>query len=82
MKIYENMKPKDAARIFEQLEIDVLLLIAERMREARIAPILAKMSPAKAKAITVELATRRPIPKSGGSLDVARPFNLDLTDGD
>ena len=67
VKIYENMKPKDAARIFEQLDIDIMLLVAERMKESKIAPILAKMNPAKAKLITVELATRRPLTMTGGS---------------
>jgi flagellar motility protein MotE (MotC chaperone) len=66
VKIYENMKPKDAARIFEQLDVEILLLVAERMKEVKIAPILAKMNPAKAKIITVELATRRPIPTAKG----------------
>ena len=59
VKIYENMKPKDAARIFEELEMTVLLPVVERMKERKTAPILAKMNPAKAKAITTELAQRR-----------------------
>ena len=66
VKVYENMKPKDAARIFEQLDLDILLDVAERMREAKMAPILANMDPGKAKQITVELATRRDLPKTGG----------------
>ena len=32
VKIYENMKPKEAARIFEALEMDTLLEVAERMK--------------------------------------------------
>jgi len=59
VKIYENMKPKDAARIFEQLEMAVLIPVVERMKERKTAPILAKMDPVKAQAITVELAQRR-----------------------
>lgn len=71
VKVYENMKPRDAARIFEQLGMDVLLEVAERMREQKIAPILADMDPQKAKELTVELATRKdlpipPAPLSGG----------------
>ncbi len=66
VKIYENMKPKDAARIFQELDMEVLLGVAERMREAKMAPILAQMDPSKAKAITVELVTRRPLPEGGG----------------
>ncbi|NQU71079.1 MAG: hypothetical protein HQ514_11050 [Rhodospirillales bacterium] len=62
VKIYESMKPKDAARIFEQLEMEVLLNVVERMREARTGPILAKMAPIKAKTLTSALASRRNLP--------------------
>jgi flagellar motility protein MotE (MotC chaperone) len=58
VKIYENMKPKDAAPIFEKLDMDVLLSVIEGMKERKVAPILAKMDPAKAKQITDELAQR------------------------
>lgn len=66
VKIYENMKPKDAARIFEELDMFVLLPVVERMKERKIAPILAKMDPEKAKAITTELAQRRELPTPAG----------------
>ncbi|MGE5537920.1 MAG: MotE family protein [Gemmatimonas sp.] len=59
VKVYEAMKPKDAARIFEQLEMDVLLDVVERMKEAKVAPVLAAMDPEKAKTVTFELAQRR-----------------------
>jgi flagellar motility protein MotE (MotC chaperone) len=59
VKVYEAMKPKDAARIFEQLEMDVLLDVVERMKEAKIAPVLAAMNPDKAKDVTFDLAQRR-----------------------
>ena len=62
VKIYENMKPKDAARIFEQLDMIVLLEVVDRMKERKVAPILAKMNPSKAKAVTLELAQRRELP--------------------
>lgn len=63
VKIYENMKPKDAARIFEQLDMAILLDVVERMREAKTAPIMANMSPGKAKAVTAAMARRRALPK-------------------
>lgn len=66
VKMYETMKPKDAARIFEQLDLDILLDVAERMREAKMAPIMAKMAPERAKEVTVELAQRRKLPLTGG----------------
>ena len=62
VKIYENMKPKDAAQIFEELEMDVLLDVVERMKERKVAPVLALMNPEKAREVTLELAQRRELP--------------------
>ena len=59
VKMYENMKPKDAARIFDEMEMDILLLLVDRMSERKAAPILASMIPLKAKQLTVELAEKR-----------------------
>jgi flagellar motility protein MotE (MotC chaperone) len=39
--------------------MDILLDVVERMKEAKIAPILAAMNPEKAMTITAELAQRR-----------------------
>ena len=58
VKIYENMKPKDAARILSNLDGDILLDVIERMREVKTAPILALLSPDKAQRLTVKLAER------------------------
>jgi flagellar motility protein MotE (MotC chaperone) len=63
VKIYETMKPKEAARIFEQLDLPVLLDVLENMKELKTAPILASMEPGKAKAVTLALAARRPSPE-------------------
>ena len=62
VKIYESMKPKEAARIFEELDMAVLLEVIDRMKERKSAPILAKMNPDKAKEVTVELADRHKLP--------------------
>jgi flagellar motility protein MotE (MotC chaperone) len=59
VKTYETMKPKDAARIFDTLEMDVLIEVAQRMKERSLAPVLAAMDATKAQAVTVELAARR-----------------------
>lgn len=61
VKIYENMKPKDAARIFEKLEMPVLLDVLAGMKEQKVAAIMAEMDPGKAKAVTGELARRQEI---------------------
>ncbi len=66
VKVYENMKPKEAARIFEELEMDILLDVTERMKEVKMAKVLAAMDPRKAKTLTVRLATHRRLPKTGG----------------
>ncbi|MBI1208582.1 MAG: hypothetical protein GC191_15020 [Azospirillum sp.] len=62
VKIYETMKPKEAARIFEALDQPVLLDVIERMKEAKAAPVLAAMDPMKAREITAALAERRRLP--------------------
>ena len=62
VKIYESMKPKDAARIFEEMDLAVLMPVVERMKERKTAPILAKMNPVKATAIITQLAQRRKAP--------------------
>ncbi|WP_417317904.1 MotE family protein [Emcibacter sp.] len=66
VKTYTAMKPKDAARIFDSLDMDILINIIENMNEKKVAPILAKMSSQTAKELTVELATRRQMPDIEG----------------
>ena len=68
VKIYENMKPKEAAKIFEDMEMDILLEVAERMKERKLSPIMAKMNPEKAREMTVELARLRQLPRGGGQV--------------
>ncbi|MEK7244600.1 MAG: hypothetical protein AAB223_01110 [Pseudomonadota bacterium] len=65
VKIYESMKPKEAAKIFEELEMDVLLMVVERINSRRLAPILASMNPQKARELTVELSRLRQLPEGG-----------------
>jgi flagellar motility protein MotE (MotC chaperone) len=54
--VYEKMKPKDAARIMEGLEEEVLLKIAQRMKTQPMALILANMSGERARRVTQRLA--------------------------
>ena len=60
------MKPKDAAKIFEELEMTTLLEVAERMKERKLAPVMAKMNPERAREITVELRDLRELPREVG----------------
>lgn len=62
VKVYETMKPKDAARIFDNLDTSILLKVAAGMKEVKIAAILAEMPPERAQALTVMLATRLDLP--------------------
>lgn len=55
---YERMKPRDAARIFEVLDDDILIPVAAGMRTQALAGVLAQMAPEKAKALTTALANR------------------------
>ena len=48
--------------------MDVLLDVVERMKEAKVSPILAALNPDKAKTITVELAQRRKMGAQASSL--------------
>lgn len=64
VKIYENMKPKEAAAIFNTLDMDVLLAVISRMAERRSSPILANMDTNKARLVTIRLAEQRKLPQA------------------
>jgi flagellar motility protein MotE (MotC chaperone) len=65
VKIYATMKPKDAARIFNDLDMPILITVLENMKESKSAPILAAMSADKARLVTEEMSRRRSIPLPG-----------------
>ncbi len=67
VKIYEAMKPKEAATIFNTLDPDVLLSVVSRMNERRLSPILASMDPEKARMVTIRLAEMRQLPGSAAA---------------
>jgi flagellar motility protein MotE (MotC chaperone) len=56
--MYENMKPRDAAKIFDRLDSNVLLDVASKIEPRKMADILALMSPDAAQRLTVELASQ------------------------
>ncbi|WP_431270164.1 MotE family protein [Dankookia sp. P2] len=62
VKLYEGMRPRDAAAIFDDLETSVLLQILDRMGERKAAPVLGAMKPDRARSITAELARHRARP--------------------
>jgi len=63
VKIYEGMKPKDAARIFDTLDIDVLVSVMSTMSERKVAPILAAMNAERARTVTIMLAEQNKLPE-------------------
>jgi flagellar motility protein MotE (MotC chaperone) len=56
--MYEAMKPKDAAKVFDRLDMRVLVPVATAMNPKKMSEVLAAMSPAAAEKLTVELAMR------------------------
>lgn len=62
VRIYGAMKPKDAARIFNDLDMPILLTVVEGMKENKVAPILSNMDANKATAVTEALSMRKIIP--------------------
>jgi flagellar motility protein MotE (MotC chaperone) len=56
--MYEAMKPKDAAKVFDRLEMPVLLEIASQIAPRKMSDILGLMQTEAAERLTVELARR------------------------
>lgn len=74
--MYENMKPRDAAKIFDRLELGVLMQVASKIDPRHMADILAQMSPDTAERLTVELASQAQQVKPG-----AGPADLPKIEG-
>ena len=56
--MYESMKPKDAARVFDRLEMGVLIEIATKITPRKMSDIMGLMQPESAERLTVEMARR------------------------
>jgi flagellar motility protein MotE (MotC chaperone) len=56
VKMYSAMKPKGAARIFNELDKKVLIGIIQQMKPQAMSAILAAMEPSKAREMTIALA--------------------------
>jgi flagellar motility protein MotE (MotC chaperone) len=56
--MYETMKPKDAARVFDRLNLEVLVPIVLAMNPRKMAEVLALMQSEPAEKLTVALANR------------------------
>ncbi|WP_262694994.1 MotE family protein [Kordiimonas aquimaris] len=58
VRIYETMKPKEAAPRFEALALQTQLDLVQLMNPRRVASLMEKMTPQKASILTTELATK------------------------
>jgi flagellar motility protein MotE (MotC chaperone) len=56
--MYENMKPREAARVFDRLPADVLVPVVLQMNPRKMSEVLAAMTPDTAGKLTVALASR------------------------
>ena len=77
--MYENMKPKDAAKVFDRLDIAVLYQIASQIAPRKLSDIVGQMQPENAERLTVEIARRAGGEKSASLSDLpkieGRPVN-------
>ena len=70
--MYENMKPKDAAKVFDRLEMSVLYDIASQIAPRKMSDILGLMQPEAAERLTVELARRAGTDKSTSTAELPK----------
>jgi flagellar motility protein MotE (MotC chaperone) len=71
--MYENMKAKDAARIFDRLDIKLATDVARLIQPRRMSDILAQMSPEAAQKLTTALAQRAQAdPKTTSTQDLPK----------
>ncbi len=62
IEFYKNMKPADAARIMDDMDIETTIMILGTMKPRIAAPILAKMSPVRARAVSRIILERSQLP--------------------
>ena len=70
--MYEAMKPKDAAKVFDRLEMPVLFEIASQIAPRKMSDILGLMSTEAAERLTVEMARRAGSDKSASAADLPK----------
>ena len=74
--MYEAMKPKDAARVFDRLALDVLVPVVQKMNPRKMSEVLAAMAPERAEKLTIALATAgRPFEPGPRADSAALPAN-------
>lgn len=62
VNLYRGMKPAEAAVIMDDLDVEVTVLVMTAMQERNAAPILARMNPVRARAISKIILERSKLP--------------------
>ncbi|MGO4714968.1 MotE family protein [Bradyrhizobium sp. 2TAF24] len=70
--MYEAMKPKDAAKIFDRLDMSVLIEVASQIAPRKLSDIVGLMQPDAAERLTVELARRAGGDKTASANDLPK----------
>ncbi len=70
--MYEGMKPKDAAKVFDRLEMSVLFEIASQIAPRKMSDILGLMAPEAAERLTIEMARRAGADKSAAVVELPK----------
>ena len=76
VSMYENMKAKDAAKIFDRLDLRILVEVVNGMNARRMSDILGLMTPEAAERLTIEIANR-----SGAIGKTSAPAELPKIEG-
>ena len=70
--MYEAMKPKDAAKVFDRLEMPVLFEIASQIAPRKMSDILGLMAPEAAERLTIEMARRAAPDRSASAVELPK----------
>jgi flagellar motility protein MotE (MotC chaperone) len=70
--MYEAMKPKDAAKIFDRLDMSVLIEVATQIAPRKMSDIVGLMQPEAAERLTVEMARRAGGDKTASASDLPK----------
>lgn len=62
ISFYKNMKPAEAAGIMDEMDIEVTIMVLGTMNPRTAAPILAKMTPVRARAVSKIILERGRLP--------------------
>lgn len=60
--LYSAMKPREAAMIMDEMDIEVAVLVLSAMNERNAAPILARMNPVRSRAVSKIMLERAKLP--------------------